>query len=102
MNSAHDGGSNLGAGRPLTLQDFLHAATVHWGYRKTWRLPAPAFYAAAALTEAFAAVARTRAPLTRDFIRIGMASYVMDTPRMKVELLPELQYPPLEPGLKLL
>lgn len=93
---------NLGDDQPLTLQEFLDRATAHWGYRKPWRMPAPAFYTAGALTEAFAAMFRTRAPLTRDFIRIGMASYVSDTSRMKKELLPELQYPTLIDGIGLL
>ena len=53
-------------------------------------------------TSAFAAVFRTRAPLTRDFIRIGMASYTADTSRMKAELLPVLQYPTLAEGMRLL
>lgn len=44
----------------------------------------------------------TRAPLTRDFLRIGMASYVMDTSRMKAELLPVLQYSTLDQGIRLL
>lgn len=101
---------NLGDDGPLTLQGFLdRAATELWGAswpwrrgHRPWRASAPAFYAAAALTEAFAAVFRTRAPLTRDFIRIGMASYTADTSRMKAELLPKLQFPTLDEGIKLL
>ncbi|MDO8736276.1 MAG: NAD(P)-dependent oxidoreductase [Thermoleophilia bacterium] len=101
---------NLGDDGPLTLQDFLDRAAVErwgssWPWRRghrPWRAPAPAFYVAGALTEAFAAVFRTRAPLTRDFIRIGMASYTADTSRMKAELLPELQYPTLDDGIELL
>lgn len=101
---------NLGDDGPLTLQEFLdRAATERWGAswpwrqgHRPWRPPAPAFYAAAALTEAFATVFRTRAPLTRDFIRIGMASYTADTSRMKSELLPELKYPTLAEGMDLL
>ncbi|MFA5810088.1 MAG: NAD(P)-dependent oxidoreductase [Thermoleophilia bacterium] len=101
---------NLGDDGPLTLQEFLdRAATERWGAswpwrrgHRPWRAPAPAFYAAAALTEAFAAVFRTRAPLTRDFIRIGMASYTADTSRMKAELLPKLEYPTLADGMDLL
>lgn len=101
---------NLGDDGPLTLQEFLdRAATKRWGGawpwrrgHRPWRAPAPAFYAAATLTEAFAAVFRTRAPLTRDFIRIGMASYTADTSRMKAKLLPELQYPTLDEGMELL
>lgn len=101
-NESAAGIYNLGDDRPLALQKFLDTAAAHWGYRKPWRAPAAAFYAAAALTEAFAAVFRTRAPLTRDFIRIGMASYVMDTSRMKAELLPQLKYPKLVDGTGLL
>ena len=73
-----------------------------WEGRPPWRAPRWSFYAAAALTEAFATIVRTRAPLTRDFIRIGMASYTMDTSRMKRELLPELKYPTLHEGIVLL
>jgi nucleoside-diphosphate-sugar epimerase len=101
---------NLGDDGPLTLQEFLDRAAIErwgasWPWRqghRPWRAPAPAFYAAAALTEAFATVFRTRAPLTRDFIRIGMASYTADTSRMKSELLPELKYPTLANGMDLL
>lgn len=93
---------NLGDDGPLTLQEFLDRAAKIWGRRPPWRAPELAFYAAGALTEAFASVFRTRAPLTRDFIRIGMASYTADTSRMKAELLPELQYPTLDEGIKLL
>jgi hypothetical protein len=39
---------------------------------------------------------------TRDFVRIGMASSVADTSRMKRELLPRLEYPTLTKGLTLL
>jgi hypothetical protein len=42
------------------------------------------------------------APITRDFIKIGMASYCADTKRMHEDLLAELQYPDLEHGLSLL
>jgi hypothetical protein len=122
---------NLGDDGPLTLQEFLDRAAKVWGItpgigtnvplwilrhfsttqketenwwdgRPPWRAPEWAFFAAGALTEAFAAVFRTRAPLTRDFIRIGMVSYTADTSRMKTELLPELQYPTLDEGIELL
>jgi hypothetical protein len=42
------------------------------------------------------------APLTRDFIRIGMVSYVENIMRMKEDLLPELAYPGLQQGWDLL
>jgi hypothetical protein len=41
-------------------------------------------------------------PLTRDFIKIGMASYVADTLRMKKELMPKLAFQRLADGLGLL
>jgi len=93
---------NLGDDQPTTLQEFLDAASAQWGCRKPWRCPRWSFFFAGAACEALAAVFRTRSPLTRDFIRIGMASYVGDTTRMKAELLPVLAYPRLPDGLHLL
>lgn len=93
---------NLGDDRPLTLQGFLDTAAEHWGNRRPWRAPAWSFYLAAWCVEAFATLFRTRSPITRDFIRIGMASYAADTTRMKRELLPQLQYPELDEGRVLL
>lgn len=93
---------NLGDDGPLTLQEFMDTACDWWGCRRPWRLPAWCFYAAAWCCEAFATAFKTRSPLTRDFIKIGMASYVSDTSRMKQELLPELAYPTLKEGLALL
>ncbi len=92
---------NLGDNGPLTLQEFLDRIADQWGYPRPRRMPRWTFYAAAGLVEGFASVFRTVAPLTRDFIRIGMASYVMDTTRMKREL-PPLTYPTLSAGLTLL
>lgn len=92
---------NLGDERPLTLQEFLDRVARHWGYRKPWRAPAWTFYFAAACVEAYAAVFQTPSPLTRDFIKIGMASYVSDTSRMRNVLLPELLYPSLDEGIGL-
>jgi nucleoside-diphosphate-sugar epimerase len=93
---------NLADDQPLTLQEFLDTVAVHWGFRKPWRCPKWSFYVAAACCEAFATIFRTRSPLTRDFMRIGMASCVADTTRMKKELLPDLAYPSLKEGLVLL
>lgn len=93
---------NLGDDRPLLLQEFLDTVTAHWRCRRPWRAPRWAFFTAAACCEAVAAVLRTASPLTRDFIRIGMASYTSDTSRMKRELLPRLAFPTLETGLPLL
>ncbi|MEW6201697.1 MAG: NAD(P)-dependent oxidoreductase, partial [bacterium] len=93
---------NLGDDQPLTLQEFLDTIADYWGYHKPWRFPRWSFYMAACCCEAFATVFRTKSPLTRDFIKIGMASYVSDTTRMKDNLLPKLTYPSLKDGLHLL
>lgn len=93
---------NLADDEPLTLQEFLDTVGEYWGYAKPLRLPRGLFYAAAWCVEAFALIFRTKSPLTRDFIRIGMASSVADTTRMKKELLPRLAYPRLRDGLVLL
>lgn len=93
---------NLGDDEPLTLQEFLDTAAAHWGFRKPWRAPRWSFYVAGWCCEAFATLFRTASPLTRDFIRIGMASYVMDTTRTKQELVGTLDFPRLKDGLILL
>ncbi len=93
---------NLGDDDKLTLQEFLDAAAVHWGCARPPRLPVWTFYAAASAVELFASAFGTRAPLTRDFIKIGMANYYADTSRMKAELIPSLRHPTLEEGLVLL
>lgn len=93
---------NLGDDEPITLQRFLDLLADHWGYRRPIRLPAWTFYAAASAVEAYALLLRTLSPLTRDFIRIGMASYVSDTTRMRNELLPELRHPSFAEGLRTL
>lgn len=93
---------NLGDDEPLTLQEFLDALAWHWGCAEPWRLPRWTFFVAAAAVEMFAAAFGTAAPLTRDFISIGMASYYGDTTRMKAELVPELAFPTLRDGLALL
>jgi nucleoside-diphosphate-sugar epimerase len=93
---------NLGDEAPLTLQEFLDRAAAHWGAPKPWRAPGWVFYLAARCVEAYALAFRTASPITRDFIRIGMASYVSDTTRMRQELLPRLLYPSLTEGIGLL
>lgn len=93
---------NLGDHDPLTLQEFLDRTADHWGYTRPWRSPAWTFFVAAWFAETFALSFNTSAPLTRDFIRIGMASYVMDTTRMEAELLPKLHFPTLEEGIQIL
>ena len=89
----------VGDDGPLTLQEFLDRATRHWGYGRPWRMPAWMIKMAASSVELFATVFGTAAPLTRDFLRIGMASYSMDTSRMKKELLPRLKFPTLKEGI---
>ncbi len=101
-NSRASGIYNLGDEKPMTLQTFLDRLAQHWGCAQAWRAPVPAFYLAASMVELTSALLRTPAPLTRDFIRIGRASYVADTKRMKDELLPSLTFPDLESGLILL
>lgn len=90
---------HVGDEQPVTLQHFLDEACGVWGYPRPWRVPVWLVYAAASLCEAFALLARTRSPLTRDFIRIGRVSHWGDTRRAREELIPELQYPKLEDGL---
>ncbi|MBN2496983.1 MAG: NAD(P)-dependent oxidoreductase [Deltaproteobacteria bacterium] len=91
---------NLGDEQPTTLQAFADRAARHWGLARPWRAPRWAFFAAAWLVECFAKIFGTRAPLTVDFVRIGMVSYVMDTARTRSVLLPELRYPTLEQGIE--
>ncbi len=93
---------NLGDDRPVTLQEFLDTAAAHWRFPGPWRLPRWCFPVAGAGCEAFATLFGTPAPLTRDFIAIGMASACADTSRMKRELLPRLAYPSLREGVSLL
>ena len=93
---------NLGDEAPTTLQAFLDAFAAHGGYPKPWRAPRWLFPLAGLLTEIGAWLLNTPAPLTRDFIRIGMASYVSNTDRMKAELVPVLKYPDLDSGIGLL
>jgi nucleoside-diphosphate-sugar epimerase len=87
--------------RPITLQDFLDRMARELGYPRPRRLPAWCFLAAGAATELYATVTGGIAPLTRDFIRIGMSSSVADTSR-RTELVSRLAYPTLEDGTSLL
>lgn len=93
---------NLGDNEPITLQYFLDTLSDLWDFHRPRRCPGWSFHLAAWCCETYAAWFRTAAPLTRDFIRIGMASYVSDTARMKREILPELAYPTLRDGLSIL
>lgn len=93
---------NLGDDAPTTLQAFLDTFATHCGFAKPWRAPRWLFPVAGGLTEAGAWLLGKPAPLTRDFIKIGMAPYVSNTDRMKAELLPTLAYPDLRSGIDLL
>lgn len=90
---------HVGDEQPVTLQHFLDAACRRWGCAPPWRLPVWTVQLAAAACEAFALVARTPSPLTRDFVRIGRVSYWGDTSRMRSELLPSLVHATLASGL---
>ncbi|MGH2606438.1 MAG: hypothetical protein ACRDG5_07580 [Anaerolineales bacterium] len=88
--------------RPLLLPEMADRLARYWGYPRPRRLPRAAFFAAGVACETFALAFGSAAPLSRDVIRIGMASHACDTSRMKAELLPKLEYPTLEEGLALL
>jgi hypothetical protein len=93
---------HVGDETPVTLQRFLDEACRVWGCRRPWRVPVSLVYAAACLCETFAFLARTRSPLTRDFVRIGRVPYWGDTTRAREELVPVLKYPTLDTGLSTL
>jgi nucleoside-diphosphate-sugar epimerase len=93
---------HVGDDQPVTLQHFLDEACRVWGCARPMRVPVWLVYLSAALCEAGAFVFRTRAPFTRDFIRIGRVSHWGDTGRARAELLPDLRYPTLESGLSTL
>jgi nucleoside-diphosphate-sugar epimerase len=93
---------HIGDEGPVTVQQFLDEACRVWGYRRPIRVPYPAIYAAASLCEAFAIVAGTPSPLTRDFVRLGRVPHWGDTSRARKELIPQLSYPTLDTGLSTL
>jgi nucleoside-diphosphate-sugar epimerase len=93
---------HLGDEGVQTLQQFLDIACGQWQIKKPWRMPIWMIYTASVACEMASAVFKVPAPLTRDFITIGRQSYYGDTGRMRRELLPELQYPTLDNGKKLL
>ena len=93
---------HVGDEQPVTLQEFLDEACRVWGCARPVRVPVWTVYAAAALCEGFAAIARKPSPLTRDFIRIGRVSHWGDTRRAREELIPKLEYPTLTAGLSTL
>jgi nucleoside-diphosphate-sugar epimerase len=89
---------HVGDEQPVTVQEFLDAACRTWGCPRPARVPLWSIYAAAAVCELFASLARTRSPLTRDFVRLGRVPH-WGTRAARAELVPALQYPTLESGL---
>lgn len=89
---------HVGDDGPVTLQEFLDDACRVWGYPRPVRVPFWFVQLAAGLCELFAMIAGTRAPFTRDFVRLGRVPHWGDTRRAREELVPELQYPTLATG----
>jgi nucleoside-diphosphate-sugar epimerase len=101
-NAQVTGVYNLGDDEPITLQAFIDRFASQFGFPKPWRAPRCLFPIAGRMTEVGAWLLNKPAPLTYDFIRIGMVSYVSNTERMKRDLLPDLAYPSINHGLELL
>lgn len=90
---------HVGDDSPVTIQEFLDRACAIWYAPRPWRVPVWTIMASAELCELFALVFGTRAPLTKDFIRLGQVSHCGDTTRMRNELLSSLTHPTLQSGL---
>jgi len=101
-NAGIHGIYNIGDDQPATIQEFLDRAADHWRLPRPWRVPKFAVHAGAACVEFGALVLGTAAPFTRDFVRLGMVPHVMDTTRMRRELLPSLAYPTITEGISTL
>jgi nucleoside-diphosphate-sugar epimerase len=93
---------HVGDEQPVTVQRFLDEACRVWGCPTPIRVPPWLIDASACCCEAFATVARTSSPLTRDFVRLGRVPHWGDTRRTRMELLPQLVYPTLNAGLSTL
>ena len=89
---------HVGDEQPVTLQEFLDEACRVWGCRLPIRMPFSLIYAAALLCEAFATLAGTSSPLTRDFVTLGRVPHWGDTARTRKELISGLVYPTLATG----
>jgi nucleoside-diphosphate-sugar epimerase len=90
---------HVGDEQPVTVQQFLDAACRRWGCPAPMRIPYSLIYAAACLCEGGAMIAKTRSPLTRDFVKLGRVPHWGDTRRAREALVPELVHPTLEAGL---
>jgi nucleoside-diphosphate-sugar epimerase len=93
---------HVGDEQPVTVQRFLDEASRVWGCPRPVRVPPWLIDASASCCEAFATIARTASPLTRDFVRLGRVPHWGDTRRARLELLPQLMYPNLDAGLSTL
>jgi nucleoside-diphosphate-sugar epimerase len=94
-----DGIYHVGDEQPVTLQQFLDSACDAWGCRRPMRVPMSLVRLTAWICETSAMIAGTRAPLTRDFVRLGQVPHWGDTRRAREELVPRLRYPTLVDGL---
>ena len=102
LKSGVSGIYHVGDELPVTVQRFLDEACRMWGCPRPIRVPPWLIDASAFCCEAFATIARTRSPLTRDFVRLGRVPHWGDTRRTRTELLPHLVYPTLDAGLSTL
>jgi nucleoside-diphosphate-sugar epimerase len=93
---------HVGDEQPVTVQRFLDEACRVWGCPRPIRVPTWLIDVSAACCEAFATIARTPSPLTRDAVRLGRVSHWGDTRRTRMELIPRLVYPTLDAGLSTL
>jgi nucleoside-diphosphate-sugar epimerase len=93
---------HVGDEQPVTVQRFLDEASRVWGCPRPLRVPPWLIDVSASCCEAFATIAGTRSPLTRDFVRLGRVPHWGDTRRARAELLPQLVYPTLDTGLSTL
>ena len=93
---------HLGDEGAQTLQEFLDAAAKQWGYGIPWRMPVGLILFAAGFFELWSFIFGTRSPLTRDFVKIGMASYYGDTKRMRDELNRNLKFKTFREGIETL
>ena len=90
---------HVGDEQPVTVQEFLDRACDAWRCSRPIRVPMWLVDASAAVCEIAATIGGTKAPLTRDFVRLGRVPHWGDTRRARQELIPELTHPTLSSGL---